>query len=130
MSIDGHGRRADLNVGDRWGRLSCTREGAEDYVVNEWEKRKDWAYVVLRCDCGREVKVWKHEWAGRRKMMDCGCGLHVQDGAVKVLCITLRVRTVKLLQEYARKHAIKTSKAINDLVLKGVDGGEVENGKG
>lgn len=76
--------RVDLDYGVRWGRLVCTEVGIEwkSDIREEFggDIARQCKYYELRCDCGREFRVWKSGFPGKRKMRDCGCGLADEDG--------------------------------------------------
>jgi hypothetical protein len=128
--FDGQGRKADLAVGTRWGRLTAVGM-IEAWKEMEYEKVKE-LQMMLKCDCGKEITVWESEWKGKKRLRDCGCGLSTLDGVSVIKCVSLPVGIWQKLKVYADQNGLTVSKAYADLILKGVEANnqEVSNGKG
>lgn len=113
---------AEINIGDRWGRLTCIDAGKRDRVWAEMgmidEKQP---YVALQCDCGEQFEVWVKDFAGKRKTKDCGCGMADDDTAYVVVALSLPLETRKVVKKIARQQGLKFSRAFVELVRVGIE---------
>ena len=116
---------AKLEIGLRWEHLEAISSGVRDHEIEiqpGWsEVYPDSQYFVLKCDCGNEIEVWGKDWKGKRALKDCGCGLSALDQVKAVKCISLPLVVWQKLKAYANKKGLTASKAISDLIMKGVE---------
>ena len=111
--------RTKLAVGLRWARLEVVGL-TEEWKTSEFEDVKA-VQADLLCDCGKHLLIWASEWRGVRGVKDCGCGLSALDQVKAVKCISLPLVVWKKLKAYANKKGLTASKAISDLIMKGVE---------
>lgn len=115
--FEGKTRKSDLIVGGRWGRLLAVETGIAEHDLDEWQSLRE-EFMLMRCDCGKEFKIWSSEWKGKRKMKDCGCGLSALDGLTVIKCISMPAGIWAKIKTCADQKGLTVSKAIVDLIIR------------
>lgn len=106
-----------IKEGDKWGALECVSIYEDTVVINfprgGSESYKD-TFLQLKCVCGNELRPKKRDFAGKRQVLDCGCGAGKQavaDGTGCYLSLYVSFQLVTRLREYARQENLSISKA-------------------
>ncbi len=109
--------------GERWGRVQCVDYLDKYKVINNNGLEIDYRGIVflIACECGNEIELTKLEWAGKKHIKDCGCGISLLDGISLSRSINLPVLTWKKVEDYARANTgSNRSKAFQVLVEAGL----------
>jgi hypothetical protein len=118
------GKKTVYDVGASWGHLKVVFSGrAERYVPGPGggEMSND-EFIQVECDCEGKMKgpgtmkIWLDDFPGKKKVLDCGCGISNMDGATILISATVPTETRVALKEYSRKEGISFSRAIVELV--------------
>lgn len=110
-------RRRDryLTEGERWGRVTVTRcewiDRPPVEVDGDMVFPRDLRYTFL-CECGRIFARWDHEFPGKLKVKDCGCGLAVKDRGAVPSSYSIPQGLLTKLRAYAAAHRMKISRAV------------------
>jgi hypothetical protein len=103
-----------LRKGDHWGRLQCIgleqreiQETALDasgrmYFTGMFDSYEE---AILKCECGKVVKIRTSGFKGKKNMKDCGCGMGKHDGITTVMTITMPYGFVERIRKLADRTA-------------------------
>lgn len=116
-----------LNVGDRWGCLCVVDRDVQSEDSEKYEGSGIRRVFLVVCTCGKQFKVFSDGemstggvWCGKRLNRDCGCG-ESQGGRHTNMSISLSLKTVILVREYADKQRVSFSQALGELAKMGLD---------
>ena len=109
-----------LADGQRWGRLkveSC--KFVKRMMMHEngltgklYERLTTVMEYVIRCECGRSMRVLEHNLKPKRRMMDCGCGCADDDLGSTHLRINVPLSLARQVRVYAERENLKLSQAL------------------
>jgi hypothetical protein len=94
-----------IAIGDKWACVTVTDIGKLDdeqtgpyseYPINS-------NFMSLLCDCGQEFIVTPKNWLGKRKILDCGCGVYdPEDHMPMMLTISIPLRDYRGIKQMVK----------------------------
>jgi hypothetical protein len=94
-----------VSIGDSWACITVTDMGKldDDQIGPYSEYTVDSNFMELKCDCGKEFIVTPKTWMGKRKTLDCGCGIYnPDDHKPMMLTISVPLKDYKGLSQLVR----------------------------
>lgn len=79
-------------VGDKWGTL----EVIERLSVYEPNAGYPITVLIAKCKCGNKLRINSHNWLGRNKMPDCGCGSGPRQKVTLLISTAVHSKIVQL----------------------------------
>jgi len=113
-----------LEVGLSWDHVKVYGTGHGDRKIELGngitEKYFNVLYWKLRCDCGKEFVIWDRDWRAKKYVKDCGCGMSLKDGETVIMLVSAKSIVRQNIKRYAAANGLSLSRAIVELVNKGL----------